>query len=78
MRQLREELVEFLLTLVQLSPTSVVHSEEGHDAVDDQQTILVAYKILGDFVEKLHLMFGVDSASVGDVVLSWKVSVKLS
>jgi hypothetical protein len=69
-RQLGEELVELLLTFVQLSSASVVNSEEGHDTVDDQQTILVAHEILGNFVEKLHLMFGVDSTSVGDVVLS--------
>lgn len=68
-RQLRQELVELLLALVQLATTGVVDAEESHDAVDDEQAVLVADKELGDLVQQLHLVFRVDSASVCDVVL---------
>jgi hypothetical protein len=69
MRQLREELVELLLTLVELTTTGVVDAEECHDTVDYEETILVADEELRDLVQQLHLMLGIDSASVGDVVL---------
>lgn len=69
MCQLRQELVELLLTLTQLTTTSIVDSKQSHYAVNDEQAIVVTDEVLGDFVEKLHLMFGVDSASVCDVVL---------
>jgi hypothetical protein len=68
-RQLRQELVELLLTLVQLATTSVIDTKQGHDTVDDEQAVLVTDKVLGDLVQKLHLMFRVDSPSVCDVVL---------
>lgn len=55
-RKLRQELIELLLTLVKLTTTSVVDTEQCHDAVDDEQTVFVANKELGDLVQKLHLM----------------------
>ena len=69
MRQLREELVEFLLTLIQLSTSHVVHPEQCHDAVDDQETVLVADEEFSNLVEELKLVLRVDSSSIGDVVL---------
>jgi hypothetical protein len=73
-RQLREKLVELLLTLVELTTTGVVDTEESHDAVDDEEAILVADEELCDFVQELHLVLRVDSTSVGDVVLGYTMS----
>jgi hypothetical protein len=69
-RQLGQELIEFLLAFVQLTTTGVVNSEERHDAVDDEEAILVANEELSDLVQELHLVLRVDGTSVGDVVLS--------
>jgi hypothetical protein len=70
MRQFREELVELLLALIELTTADVVNTEQSHDAVDDEETVLVADEVFGDLVEELHLMLRVGSASVGDVLLS--------
>jgi hypothetical protein len=70
MCQFREELVELLLAFIELTTANIVDAEQSHDAVDDEETVLVADKVLGDLVEKLHLMFRVGGASVGDVLLS--------
>lgn len=69
MRELRQELVELLLTLVELTTASVVNTEQCHNAVDDEQTVFVADEELGDLVQELHLMFRVDGTGVSDVVL---------
>ena len=68
MRQLRKELVELLLSLIQLATADVVHTEQGHDAVDDEKAILIIYEILGNLVEEFHLMLGIDRTSVCDVL----------
>jgi hypothetical protein len=73
MRQLRKKLVELLLALVQFTTASVVDSEQGHDAVNDEKSVFVTNEELGDLVQELHLVLGVDSPSVGDVVLSYRV-----
>jgi hypothetical protein len=78
MRQFGKKLVEFLLTLIQFSSTSVVNSKEGHDAVDNKETVLIPDEELGNLVQKLHLMLGVDSTSVGDVVLRYAPLVRYS
>lgn len=65
--QLGKELVEFLLALIELSATDIVDTKQGHDAVDDQETVFVIHEILGDLVEQLHLMLRIDSTSIGDV-----------
>jgi hypothetical protein len=78
MRQFGKKLVEFLLSLVQFSSTSVVNSKEGHDAVDNEETVLIPDEELGNLVQKLHLMLGVDSTSVGDVVLRYAPLVRCS
>jgi len=75
MRQLREELVELLLALVEFTTTCIIDTKQGHDAVDDEQSVLIADEEFGDFVEKLHLMLGVDSAGIGDVILCYRLSV---
>lgn len=40
--ELRQELVEFLLTIGKLATAAVVNAEAGHDAVDDEETVFVA------------------------------------
>jgi hypothetical protein len=70
MGKLGEKLIELLLSLVQLATTHKVNTEECHDAVDDQKTVLIANEELGDLVQQLQLMFRIDSASISDVVLS--------
>jgi hypothetical protein len=69
MRKLRQELIELLLTLVELTTASIVDAEQCHDAIDDKQTVFVADEELGDLVQKLHLMLRVDGTGVCDVVL---------
>lgn len=75
MREFREELVEFLLSLIELTTPSIVDAKERHDAVDDQKAVLVADKELCDFVQELHLMLRVNSAGICDVVLCLEVSI---
>ena len=41
-RQLGQELVQFLLSVRQLATAAVVNAEAGHDAVDYQETVFVA------------------------------------
>lgn len=69
MRKLGQKLVEFLLTLIELTATSVVDAKESHDAVDDEQAVLVADEELGNLVQQFHLVFRVDSTGVCNVVL---------
>ena len=78
MGELREELVEFLLPLIQLTTPSIVDTKERHDAVDDQKPVLIANEELCDFVQELHLVLRIDSASVRDVVLCYEVSIQTS
>ena len=42
MGQLREELVQFLLTFCQLSSSTVVNTEAVHYAIDDEEAVFVA------------------------------------
>jgi hypothetical protein len=51
MGQLREELVQFLLSLIELSTAYVVYSEKRHDTVNDEKTVFVAHKEFGDLIE---------------------------
>jgi hypothetical protein len=77
MCQLREELVQLLLPLIEFTAARVVDTKESHDTVDDEQPILIADKELGDFVEKFHLMLRVHCASIGYIVLGCRLSVKI-
>ena len=70
-RQLGQELVELLLAFIELSTSDKVNPEKGHDAVNDQQAVLVGHEELGDLVEKFQLMFRIDGASIGDVLLGY-------
>jgi hypothetical protein len=69
--QLRQELVELLLALIQLATARVINSKECHDAVDNKEAVLVADKELGNLVQELHLVLRVDGTSVCDVVLRY-------
>lgn len=59
-----------MLTLAELSSSSVVDTKESHDAVNDEKAVFVADEELGNLIQELHLVLRVDGASVGDVVLS--------
>lgn len=76
MRQLRKKLIQLLLALIQLTAASVVDSKEGHDAIDDEETILISHEELSNLVQELHLMLGVDSTSVSDIVLGFVLSAR--
>ena len=69
MRQLGQELVELLLALVEFSAAHKVDPEESHDAVDDQEAVLIAHEVLGDLVEQFELVFRVDGSGIGDIIL---------
>ena len=56
MCQSREELVELLLALGQLATAAVVDTEAVHDAVDDQEPVLIGSKGLRKCIEKVHLV----------------------
>ena len=56
MCKLRQELVELLLTVGKLAATAEVNSEACHDAVDDEEAVLVARELRRKGVEKLELM----------------------
>jgi hypothetical protein len=71
MCQLRQELVELLLALVQLTTASIVDTKQGHDAVDDEKSVFISDEELGDFVQELHLVLRIDGSSVGYVVLGY-------
>jgi hypothetical protein len=70
MCQFGEELVELLLALIKLTTADKVDTKQSHDAVNDEETVLIADKVLGDLVEEFHLMLGVGGTSVRDVLLS--------
>lgn len=55
-RQLRQELVQFLLSVRQLAAAAVVDAETGHDAVDYEQTVLVAGEGGGERVQEFELV----------------------
>ena len=69
MCQLRKKLVKLLLALIQFTTASIVDTEEGHNAVDNKKTVFVANKEFGDLIQKLHLMFRIDSAGISNVIL---------
>lgn len=47
MRQLRQELIEFLLTIGEFSTATVVDAEAAHDAVNDEEAVFVGGEIRG-------------------------------
>ena len=56
MSQLGQKLIELLLTICKFSTTTVVHTETVHNAVDDEETILITCKRLGKCIKQLQLM----------------------
>jgi hypothetical protein len=74
--QLGEKLIEFLLTLIELTTAYIINPEERHDAVDDQEAVLITDEELGDLVEEFQLMLRVDSTGICDVLLSLDKSVE--
>lgn len=55
-RQLRQELIQFLLSVRQLATTAVVDAETGHDAVDDEEAVFVAGEGGGERVQEFELV----------------------
>lgn len=58
MRQLGKKLVELLLAIGEFSAPAVIDAETSHDAVDDEQTVLVGREVCRKSIEKLKLMLG--------------------
>ena len=56
MGQLGQELVQLLLTICKFASTAVVDSEAVHDAVDDEETVLIRGERLGEGIEELELV----------------------
>ena len=55
-RQLRQVLVQFLLSVRQFATTAVVDAKTGHDAIDYQKTIFVTGEGGGERVEEFELV----------------------
>ena len=55
-RQLRQVLIQFLLSVRQLAATAVVDAETGHDAVDYQEAVFIAREGGGERVEEFELV----------------------
>ena len=58
MCQLRQELIQLLLSIGQLATTAVVDAETGHDAVDYEEAVFVTGEGGGERVEELELVLG--------------------
>ena len=56
MRQLGQELIEFLLPVGKLSSATEVDPKACHDTVNDKETVLIAGKVCGKGIEELKLM----------------------
>ncbi|KAL5358940.1 hypothetical protein BJX96DRAFT_52298 [Aspergillus floccosus] len=69
MRKLHQKLIQLLLPIRQLAAAAVVHPEAIHDAIDDQETVLAARKLPTQRVQQLQLMFAVERAGIGDILL---------
>ena len=54
--QLRQVLVQFLLSVRQFATTAVVHAETRHDAVDYQETVFVTGEGGGERIEEFELV----------------------
>lgn len=67
-RQPRKVLVQVLLPLVEFAAPSVVHAEAGHDAVDNQEPVLVRGEELGQLLEKFGLVLAVLRSRIRYVV----------
>jgi len=68
-RDLLQELGKVGLTLAEFAASLIVDSEAGHDAVDNEQSILAGAEGFRAEVEKLALVLAIDGSGVGDVVV---------
>lgn len=58
-----------LLTLTQLTSTTVVNSEFGHDAVDNEETVVASGQLLDQAKDNVMLMLAVECSHSNDVVI---------
>jgi len=63
-----------LLALAQLTSTTVVDSELGHDTVDNEKTVVAGSELLDQAEDNVVLMLAVEG-SYGDDVVVRKVGV---
>jgi hypothetical protein len=69
MRQLHQKLIQFLLSLRQLTPSTVVNPEAIHNTVNDQETIITPGKLATERIEQFKLMLAIQGTRVGDILL---------
>ena len=58
-----------LLALAQLTSTTVVNSEFGHDAVDDEEAVVASGQLLDQAEDNVMLMLAVECSHSNDVVI---------
>lgn len=56
MRQLRQELIEFLLAIGQFPTATVVDAEAVHYTVNDEEAVFVGCKTRGESVQQFQLV----------------------
>ena len=56
MRQLAQELIQLLLAIGQFAAAAVIDAEAGHDAVDDEEAVVVCGEVGGEGVEEFELV----------------------
>src|SRR5271170_624911 len=77
MAQLRQELIQFSLSIGQLPSPLVVNTETGHDAVDDQQHKFPTCKLPCERIQQLVLVLAVECSGIEDVLKrSVRIDVK--
>jgi len=68
MAQLRQEQIQFSLSMGQLPSPLVVNTETGHDAVDDQQHKITTCKLPRERIQQLVLVLAVECPGIEDVL----------
>jgi len=68
MAQLRQELIQFSLSIGQLPSSLVVNTETGHDAVDDKQHKFPTRKLPYERVQRVVLMLVVECSGIEGVL----------
>ncbi len=51
-----QKLIQFLLSIRQLATAAVIHAEAVHDAVDDEESVLIAGELHRQGIEQLQLV----------------------
>lgn len=67
--ELAEMLAKLALTFIQLAAAMEIVAEVGHDAVDDEKTVLPSREGLGQTTELIMLVFAVLCTNVEDVLV---------